>query len=206
MAGNTVRNDEMGLPFRLVDSNIVNRRERADSFVVEDSREPVSVRALGANYIDEIVAIERSSYPAPWSKNLLLQTLEQRAAFNLGLFRGLAHVERLVGYTYSFIVVDELHVLNIAIAPDVRGIGFGRKLFSELLAQSIERGVTYAMLEVRVTNLIAQGLYSSMGFRVGGLRRRYYRDNGEDALVLERQLTFEDLDSLRRSSPLAHRV
>ncbi len=188
MAGNTVRKEEFALPIRLLDSKFATESKDIHSPDADGEAGPLSVRTLTAEYIDEILAIERRSFPAPWSRALMLRTLEQKVAFNLGLFEGQETDERLVGYSYNFIVVDELHVLNIAILPDKRGLGFGRLLLTEVLTQAAERGVVYAMLEVRVTNLVAQTLYSSMGFRVGGLRRRYYRDNGEDALVLERRL------------------
>ena len=144
--------------------------------------------SLDYSVLDEVVAIEKKSYPAPWSKELMKRTLDQRVSYAVGLFIG----ECLVGYAFSYVVVDELHILNIAVDPDYRGYGLGNELLRHVLSAAVDKGVNYAILEVRVTNLAAQKLYSSLGFRVAGIRRRYYRDNGEDALVLDRDLLPDD--------------
>ena len=164
-----------------------------------DFGERIAAIDLNQSWLDEIEPIEQSCFPAPWSRELLKRTLEQRVSFVPGLIMD----KKLIGYSYNFIVVDELHVLSLAVNPKFQGQGLGRQLLSYVLIKSIERGVTFVTLEVRVTNLVAQKLYASLGFGVSTIRRRYYRDNGEDALVLERFLSEEDLAMLRRQCSLS---
>ena len=83
--------------------------------------------------------------------------------------------------------------LILAVAPEYRGFGFGGYLLAKVLIQAVQRGSRFSYLEVRPTNKIALSLYRQMGFRRVGLRRNYYQDNGEDALLFERELGENDL-------------
>ena len=83
-----------------------------------------------------------------------------------------------------WIISDEAHIATIAIHPEFRGLGYGKRLLAETLRQSIMRGVILATLEVREGNLNALNLYRSFGFIVVGQRPQYYRDNNENALVM----------------------
>jgi ribosomal-protein-alanine N-acetyltransferase len=83
-----------------------------------------------------------------------------------------------------WIMVDEAHIATIAIHPQFRGHGIGKKLLAETLRQSIQRGAILATLEVREHNLIAQKMYQKFGFEIVGRRLRYYQDNNEDAVLM----------------------
>ena len=99
---------------------------------------------------------------------------------------------KLVGYAFNHIVEDELHVLNIAVDPNSRGKGLGTYLLATVLAKAFEKGARQVYLEVRPSNSAAINLYSKLGFLRTGLRKNYYRDNGEDALLFELLLTEEE--------------
>ncbi len=91
---------------------------------------------------------------------------------------------RVVGYAGLWLMVDEAHVTSIAVSPPYRGLGVGELLFVALVDISREVGAQYMTLEVRVSNTLAQKLYRKYGFKETGVRRRYYSDNNEDALIM----------------------
>jgi len=91
---------------------------------------------------------------------------------------------RVVGYAGLWLMVDEAHVTSIAVSPPFRGFGVGELLFLALVDMSREIGAHYMTLEVRVSNTLAQNLYRKFGFKEAGIRRRYYSDNNEDALIM----------------------
>ena len=91
---------------------------------------------------------------------------------------------RVVGYAGLWLMVDEAHVTSIAVSPGYRGLGVGELLFVALVDLSREIGAQYMTLEVRVSNTLAQNLYRKYGFKEAGVRRRYYSDNNEDALIM----------------------
>jgi [ribosomal protein S18]-alanine N-acetyltransferase len=91
---------------------------------------------------------------------------------------------RVVGYAGLWLMVDEAHVTAIAVAPAYRGFGVGELMMLGMVDMSREIGAQYLTLEVRVTNITAQNLYKKYGFKETGVRRRYYSDNNEDALIM----------------------
>ncbi len=135
---------------------------------------------LTPDRIDEILLIENSSYPNPWSRELLLNEFAKEVSLRPALeFSG-----RIVAQSFSHLVLDELHILNLAVHPDFRRRGLGSALLGHLMSLAHSRGATHALLEVRTGNLPAQELYRSFGFEQVGVRKGYYADNREDALLL----------------------
>ena len=138
---------------------------------------PLTLRDLGA-----IEAIERASYPTPWSRSMFASELAKPSSFCIGAFRE----GRLVGYMIISRYVDAWHVMNIAVAEEERRHGVATRLLERLFvitAGEERRGYT---LEVRVSNKGAIKLYEQIGFRQRGIRRGYYTDNREDALIMWR--------------------
>ncbi len=109
--------------------------------------------------------------------------------------------ERIVGFAGMWLMLDEAHVTTIGVKPTLRGQGFGELLFATLLEIAITIGARRATLEVRVSNYPAQALYRKYSFREEGVRRRYYSDNNEDALIMwsERLAAPEFLDHYREA-------
>jgi ribosomal-protein-alanine N-acetyltransferase len=144
---------------------------------------------LDESYSEALCALERRCYSHPWSAELIRGEFRKEISLRLGLVvGGPSGSDSIVAYSFNYIVADELHVLNLAVHPDFRGRGHGKQLLSAVLKYAVSRGATYATLEVRQSNAIAKTLYSSMGFEVVGIRKNYYRDNLENALVLEMDL------------------
>ena len=144
-------------------------------------------------FLPQVLALEPLAYTHAWSPKLIEGEFAKEVSFRWGL---LLHGQ-LVGYCFSYLVMDELHVLNLAIHPEWQGRGLGRLLLESVLERAVSRGAAYVTLEVRRSNLIAQSLYTSLGFTEAGVRKNYYRDNGEDALVLDRELAAREMPTQR---------
>lgn len=97
----------------------------------------------------------------------------------------------VMGMAVVWIIVDEAHIATIAIHPNYRGRGYGKRLLAETLRRSIQRGASLATLEVRASNQVAQQMYLEFGFSIVGRRTHYYRDNDEDAIIM----TIQHLES-----------
>ena len=141
----------------------------------------VSLRRLELGDLDEIERIERASYPTPWSRAMFASELAKPSSVSLG---AIDDVGALVGYLVLSRYVDAWHVMNVAVAPERRREGIASALLRQLLDQTrgdAKRGYT---LEVRVSNVGAISLYERFGFRPKGVRRGYYTDNREDALIM----------------------
>ena len=142
----------------------------------------IELRRLALADLLAIEEIERRSYPTPWSRSMFAGELSKPSGICLGAFQG----EDMLGYLIVARYVDAWHVMNVAVDPAWRGRGVARALLDklfELTAEDVERGYT---LEVRVSNHIAIHLYESLGFVATGVRRGYYTDNREDALIMWR--------------------
>lgn len=140
---------------------------------------------LAAAHLDAILAIEAEAFAGrdPWSRS----AFEHELLAPQSLWRVALEGEVVAGYAGGWVVMDELHILNLAIAAVSRRRGGGRALLGALLAAARERGCRRATLEVREANAPARALYESAGFRAEGRRARYYA-NGEDAVIYWKEL------------------
>ena len=144
----------------------------------------VELRRLELRDLNAIEEIERSSYPTPWSRSMFASELAKPSSICLGAFE--PDADELLGYLIISRYVDAWHVMNVAVAPEHRRRGIAKKLLDclfEVTAGRSRRGYT---LEVRVSNAGAIKLYEELGFRPRGVRRGYYTDNREDALIMWR--------------------
>jgi ribosomal-protein-alanine N-acetyltransferase len=140
------------------------------------------IRPLQLRDLSAIEEIERRSYPTPWSRSMFAGELAKPSSICLGAF----DAERLAGYLIVSRYVDAWHVMNVAVASDYRRRGVASQLLAALFEQTQaddRRGYT---LEVRVSNAGAISLYERLGFERRGVRRGYYTDNREDALIMWR--------------------
>jgi ribosomal-protein-alanine N-acetyltransferase len=151
----------------------------------------IRVEPMRAADLEAVLEIERASFQTPWSRQAFLHELQRNRVAELWVARGERGPEaasRIVGYLCLWAVADEVHVTNLAVHPDWRGGGVGRKLLGTLLTHHRTLGARRAFLEVRPGNAEARRLYGSLGFKEVGRRRGYYVDTGEDALLLEARL------------------
>jgi ribosomal-protein-alanine N-acetyltransferase len=150
-------------------------------------RPPVWLAAADPGDLDAVVEIEKRCYEEPWTRRQFRAALEGDANQRVLVLRHAGHAGRIVAYLVLQIVVDELHVHNVAVDPGLRGRGLGRRLVELGLAYGARRGTRLTFLEVRRSNAVALGLYASLGFEQVGVRRGYYAKPREDALVLRRR-------------------
>ena len=144
----------------------------------------VEFRKLKLRDLSAIEDIERASYPTPWSRSMFAGELAKPSSICLGAID--VEIDQLVGYLIISRYVDAWHVMNLAVAHSHRRRGIATRLMErlfELTASDGRRGYT---LEVRVSNEAAIKLYEALGFRGRGIRRGYYTDNREDALIMWR--------------------
>lgn len=152
---------------------------------------PLIIERATLDDVDAIVAIEHRSFPAPWSRKLLQAEINGKEfsfVFVARLLESGGKTGRLVGYIYFWVVADEVHILNIAIDPDVRRAGYGTQLLEFAFEFGRKRGARSALLEVRASNTVARRFYEQMGFEQIGIRKKYYSDNQEDAHELRKEL------------------
>jgi ribosomal-protein-alanine N-acetyltransferase len=144
----------------------------------------IELRRLGLDDLGAIEEIERRSYPTPWSRSMFAGELAKPSSICLGAFEADGEDGALVGYLIVSRYVDAWHVMNVAVDPAHRGRGVATVLLErlfDLTADDNRRGYT---LEVRVSNRKAIELYERLGFGSRGVRRGYYTDNREDALIM----------------------
>jgi ribosomal-protein-alanine N-acetyltransferase len=135
--------------------------------------------------IEQVLEIEQASFSSPWSKNLFLS--EFRSPLVSSLMVALADdplSRKVIGYTVFWLAADEMHILNLATAPELRRQGVAKKLVLAALKQAYQKGATRAFLEVRASNAAAQRLYLNLGFTGTSVRRGYYDSPVEDAVMM----------------------
>jgi [ribosomal protein S18]-alanine N-acetyltransferase len=146
------------------------------------SEEPrLRIRRLTYPDLPQVIGIERRAFPTPWSLAMFVLELSKASGICLAAVSG----RRLVGYLICSRYETVWHVMNVAVDPERRREGVASALLAELYARVGDEQARYT-LEVRRSNAGAIHLYERDGFRAAGLRRRYYQDNGEDALVMWR--------------------
>ena len=161
-----------------------------EAFDAPDVRiEGLTARQANNDDLEGLLQVEKLSQPAPWSEQIFYRELDLDYSRIWTLFDD----KQVVGFLVFWVIVDEIHILNVCIAPSHRRRGLAATLISELVSTAQRHQSTIVSLEVRESNVAAQKLYFGLGFEPIGLRKRYYSDNGEDAVLLAKILE-EDND------------
>ncbi len=134
------------------------------------------------NHLDQVMQIEKVSFPTPWSKNSFDYELRNNEFAHYIV--ALAENREVVGYAGMWVVLDEAHVTNIAVHQDYRGHSLGMALMLQLIQWATVLGVQRVTLEVRPSNTPARALYARLGFLEYGRRKNYYSDTNEDAIIM----------------------
>ena len=134
--------------------------------------------------LDGVLAVESESFTNPWTRDMYAWELQNRSMCHILVVRTADC--RVAGFCAFWLVFDEIHINNIALRPDFRARGIGTALLREVLEEGHRLGGRRATLEVRASNAGARKLYERMGFYVAGVRRNYYSEPVEDALILWR--------------------
>ena len=144
----------------------------------------IVIRSMTALDVDGVMTVEHDSFPTPWSRS----SFEEELAGNR-LARYIVATENgvVVGYAGTWLVINEAHVTNVAVSSQRRQNGIGRLLMESLMELARENGMESMTLEVRVSNEAARNLYRQLGFVEAGIRKNYYSETKEDALILWRE-------------------
>ena len=137
--------------------------------------------------IEEVIAVEQNAYPFPWTRGNFLDSLD--SGYEAWVLRDGSG--RLLGYFLMMYALEEVHLLNITVRPDVQGQGLGRQLFDKLIGLARDTGMHAVLLEVRPSNNHALMVYHHLGFMQIGQRKNYYPAAGagrEDAIVMRKML------------------
>jgi ribosomal-protein-alanine N-acetyltransferase len=146
----------------------------------------LNVRPMQLADLVEVLVIDRLSFSLPWPESAYRHELTENPAamcWAAEIGEPIGGL-RLVGMVVVWLIIDEAHIATIAVHPDYRGRGIGSQLLHVALTEAVKKGAKEAMLEVRANNSIAQAMYRRFGFQVVFRRPRYYRDNHEDALLM----------------------
>lgn len=137
---------------------------------------------LSAGRIQEVMGIEQVSNSVPWSEKSFKAELENpESLFFLSILQS-----KVVGYVGVWLCIDEAHITTVAVAPELRRNGIGKRLVQHALGEAVKRGAKCSTLEVRASNESAIQLYEKLGFSSVARRKSYYPDNREDAVVMWR--------------------
>lgn len=140
------------------------------------------LRRMTVADVPAVAAIEQATFPIPWSEKSFYDEMTTNKCARYLVVADENDVP--VGFAGVWVVIDEGHITNIAVQQELRGKGLGRLLTEGLKQYAANLGVVYMTLEVRRSNVVAQNLYKSLGFIQVGVRKKYYEDNGEDALFM----------------------
>ena len=141
----------------------------------------IEILSLKFEHIDSVLKIDALSFPTPWSR----ESFERELEINKFARYVVAKQDGIVmGYAGMWLILDEGHITNIAVHPEYRGIGAGNLLLEALIEICRIDSINSLTLEVRKSNLVAQNLYKKYGFLEQGIRKGYYGDNKEDAVIM----------------------
>ena len=142
---------------------------------------PVVIEDMKVDDIPAVQAVENASFPIPWPANAFRQELTQNKNAHYIVAR---EGERIVGYAGLWLSLDEAHITTFAVLPDYRRRKIGERMLVRLFDLATDLKAEWLTLEVRASNFPAQRLYEKYGFHAAGIRRRYYSDNNEDAIIM----------------------
>lgn len=147
----------------------------------------IIIRAMTEADIDAVHAIDTISFSLPWPKRSYEFELKGNPAAHLWVAEWISSTggNRVVGMIVTWWIVDEVHIATLAVLPEFRNHGIGERLLRKALVEARKNGAFRSLLEVRRGNLDAQNLYRKYGYKVVAIRPHYYRDNGEDAFLMD---------------------
>lgn len=142
------------------------------------------IRNMTTQDIAAVLQIEHQCFSVPWTEEAFRMEVENNklARYVVAELDG-----QVVGYGGMWMIMDEAHVTNIALHPDVRGRGYGNRIVAAMIDMAKQEGIIRMTLEVRKSNEVAQNLYKKFGFKACGIRPKYYQDNHEDAVIMWRE-------------------
>lgn len=136
---------------------------------------------MDVSNIDDVIVIENLSFKTPWTYDAFLAELTENKCAR---YKVLMIGNKVVAYGGMWILLDEAHITNIAVHPEYRGIGLGNAILEQLIIEAKQNNISAMTLEVRMSNTTAINLYKKYGFIEEAVRKKYYQDTGEDAIIM----------------------
>ena len=155
----------------------------------------IEIKPMENSHIEDVLFVETSCFLIPWTKNDFIREINENkmAIYRVALCDG-----KVVGYAGMWHVINEGHITNVAVLEQYRKLGVGAALLQALIDAALEREMIGITLEVRINNYPAQKLYLKYGFRPEGLRKKYYVDTGEDAVIMWKYFeNYQDYENTR---------
>jgi ribosomal-protein-alanine N-acetyltransferase len=144
----------------------------------------ITIDLMKKEDVDQVLAIEQASFSMPWSRNLFLSEFRSPLVSTLLVALAEGPTRTVAGYIVFWLVADEMHILNLAVAPAYRRHGMARQLVLAAIKRAYFKGARRVFLEVRASNAAAQKLYSALGFTGTSVRKEYYDSPVEDAVIM----------------------
>ncbi|WP_434282700.1 ribosomal protein S18-alanine N-acetyltransferase [Clostridium botulinum] len=146
------------------------------------NKKDIIVLPFSLEHIDGVMEIDNLSFSVPWSRNSYETELKNKFAKYIVVLN--KETNKVLGFSGMWLIIDECHITNIAVHPNYRGLGIGNILMNEIIDICKEHNITGITLEVRESNTAAKNLYYKYGFKDSGIRKGYYADNNENALLM----------------------
>lgn len=160
---------------------MIDTLQQEDEPAIPDPIPPVIIRRMRLDDIEYVSRLERKCYSLPWNSSAYVTEVGNPSAYYT-VAKDMNGV--IVGYAGMWVVMDEAHITTIAVDPDLRGLKIGERLLIDMMLYAIQHGGKRSTLEVREHNIAAHNLYKKFGFTDVAMRRRYYSDNGENAIIM----------------------
>jgi [ribosomal protein S18]-alanine N-acetyltransferase len=148
------------------------------------------IRKMKVEDVPVVAQLDRMSFSLPWPEHAFYYEVKDN--FAARCFVAETEDMHVIGMVVSWVILDELHIATLAVHPDYRRQGIGELILTKALQDGRQAGTQHALLEVRAGNEAAQNLYRKFGFKAAGRRPKYYKDNGEDAILMN----LDDLESI----------
>ena len=148
----------------------------------------IIIGQMARRHITQVIEIEQSAFPTPWPEHFFLQEIASHCGQSFVAVLNQGCWEKVVGYVCAWTVHDECSINKIACSSAYRRMGIGSMLLAHLIHAAYQRGARFFLLEVRMRNVAAQLFYRECDFQPIGIRKRYYSDTGEDAIVMQRHV------------------
>lgn len=139
------------------------------------------IRKMEVADVEEVIEVEKASFTTSWTADIFYQEITENKYAH---YYVLELDGKIVGYAGAWIVYEDAQITNIAIRPEYRGKKLGEKLFQFMMQLAMNEGAVRLSLEVRISNIVAQRMYRKFGLVPAGIRKSYYTDNNEDAIVM----------------------
>ncbi len=160
---------------------------------MKDIIKEVHFAPMQEKHLTQVLAIEKNSFSLPWPRQSFVYELQHN---NLAYYLVALHgADRVVGYAGMWIILDEAHITNVAVHPHYRCCKIGTALMLEMIDKALLLGAEKMTLEVRTSNKPARNLYKNLGFMEKGVRKKYYSDTQEDAIIM-----WKDIGSATRAT------